>query len=400
MKWYNTLLLVGNSFSSFEGSWKMILKNNESVDNWGPHGRRILQLLATEGEASRERLHELSGLHRNLIGDAVRRLLDDGLVRMEEPAAQGRGRPQTPMVLDPTRRCVLGVAIDPKSISACPVNLLGQPVGAPTVCAVSRNSDRVQAAAKLISAKTTRARLAISVTITGIIDFENNLILESSAVKGKAKSLDPIHQSAGDSPLIVENDLHALAQYWRMTRNVPLNEDVLLIRLEVGAVGAALIIRGQPHVGCIHAASEIGHTRLPVETEECYCGNTGCLERIFDSDFARSLDGSQISLGQRIKSPTQDKALSRIIELVGLGIANAIQLIKPHRVLLASQYSRYANFKTPLVSSIRSQLLASLRNRISIDWWDLPSTDRSIIAAFPALNLFLSEQPITDYNSC
>ncbi len=378
----------------------MILKNNESLDNWGPHGRRVLQLLATEGEASRERLHELSGLHRNLIGDAIRRLLDDGLVCVGEPAAQGRGRPQTPMVLDPTRRCVLGVAIDPKSITACPVNLLGQPVETPTVYSVTRNSDRVQAAAKLISAKTTLARLAISVTITGIIDFENRMILESSAVRGKPKSLEPINQSAGDSPLIVENDLHALAQYWRMTRSVPLSEDVLLIRLADGAVGAALIIRGQPHVGCVHAASEIGHTRLPVETQECYCGKTGCLERIFDTEYARSLDGSTLSLEQRIKCPVNDEALTRIIELTGLGIANAIQLIKPHRVLLASQYSRHTKFKTAMVSTVRSQLLASLRDRISIDWWNLPSTDRSIIAAFPALNLFLSEQLVSDYNSC
>ena len=368
----------------------MILNDSQSVERWGLHGRRVLGLLATEGSASRERLHNLSGLHRSLVGETVRRLMDDGLVHVGQPRIKGRGRPQTPIALDPSRRVVLGIAIDPGSITVCRVNLLGNPIETPTVHMLTGGVDPIKLAAALIRELSHQSLLAISISVTGVIDAARSVILESSALSGAPVELRPLRNAARGIPLVLENDLHALAQHWRMRHDTEDHEDVLLVRLEDGAIGAAFIIQGRPHAGCVQAASEIGHTRLAIRTRRCYCGRRGCLERVFDSRFARDQDGVARTLAERVAvSGRWDTTMARIIDLLGLGIANAAQLTKPHRLVLVSQFSRSSRFRRRLLSVVRREMLASFRERVRLEWCDGPPPDRAVAAAHPALAMIL-----------
>jgi predicted NBD/HSP70 family sugar kinase len=377
----------------------VILNERRTFNDWGPHGKRVLGLLAKEGSASRERLHRLSGLHRNLIGDTVRRLMEDGLVHMGQPQVRGRGRPQTPVTLNPNRGSILGVAIEPGAVTANRINLLGKTIDAPTIRAIGNDDDPVAPATTLIREMSASPPLAIGVTVTGVIDVADDLLLESAVLRGVAADLRQLRDAAGDTPLILENDLQALAQHWRMREKIARDEDVLLVRLEDGAVGAAIVIQGQPHAGCVHAASEIGHTRLAIETRQCYCGRCGCLERIFDSDFANDLDGQSILLADRITADGNtaddklDATLGRVLDLVGVGIANAVQILRPHRLLLVSQYARSAALRKHLILAVQREMLASFRNRVKLEWWDGATQDRASVAAFPALALVLGEQP-------
>ena len=77
------------------------------------------------------------------------RLRDDGLVRPESPQVRGRGRPRTPVTLDAGRRHVLGVAIDPGQVSACCVNLLGEPLEPARTQRVAGPADPVAIAAEI-----------------------------------------------------------------------------------------------------------------------------------------------------------------------------------------------------------------------------------------------------------
>ena len=372
----------------------MILNADQPAERWGLHGRRVLGLLATNGPASRERLHSLSGLHRSLVGETVRRLMDDGLVRFGEPRIKGRGRPQTPIALDPARRTVLGMAIDPGEITTCRVNLLGNPTEAPAVQALDSSADPIKAAATLIRRLADPSLLAISISVTGVVDVTGGVILESSALPGTPVDLRPLRKAAGDIPLVLENDLHALAQHWRMLSATQDHEDVLLVRFEDGAVGAALIVQGRPHVGCVHAASEIGHTRLAVQTRRCYCGRRGCLERVFDSRFAFDQDGDPRTMTERVAGKDRlDDTMARIIDLLGMGIANAAQLTKPHRLVLVSRFAQGSRLRRRLLSVIRREMLASLRERIKLEWCDEPPPDRAVAAAQPALAMILGACP-------
>jgi predicted NBD/HSP70 family sugar kinase len=375
----------------------VILNRGDIMQSWGPHGRRILHLLSTAGPASREQLHQMTGLHRALVSDTVRRLIDDGLVRLGDPQIRGSGRPQTPIMLDDTRRSILGVAIEPGAVSACRVNLIGEALEEPVVRPRTRRDDPIDFAKSLIGQWFNPDLMAIGVSVTGVFDPDRGVMLESSALRNTPVDPQPLRDAAGAAPLILENDLHALAQHWSIHHDAHMHEDVLLVRLEDGAMGAAHLIGGRAHVGCVSAASELGHTRLAVKTRRCFCGHRGCLERIFDSRFAADQDGRSLTLEKRLATAGRlDSTMARIVDLVGLGIANAVQITKPHRVVLVSSHSARAAFRRRIATVIRREMLRSLRDHVRLQWWDGPSCAAAVVAAYPALALVFQDPAVSN----
>ena len=63
---------------------------------------------------------------------------------------------------------------------------------------------------------------------------------------------------------------------------------------------------------CI-AGNELGHTRFFVDTEKCYCGHPGCLERIFSTDFL-----------QRQGAPADVPLADQIARFDGSGMAASV----------------------------------------------------------------------------
>ena len=372
----------------------MLLQAGQTMQSWGPHARRVLQLLAVRGPASREQLHRMTGLHRALVTTTVRQLIDDGLVRLGDPQVRGSGRPQTPLLVDSKHRTILGVAIQPRMVSACRVGLTGQAINGPTTRTCAAREHPLEVAAELIQTIADSDTLAIGVSVTGVLDPRTGSVLESSALPDAPVDTTTLRSAAGEVPLVLENDLHALAQHWRLNHEPAADEDVLLVRLEDGAVAASLIVDGRTHVGCIGAANELGHTRMMVETRRCYCGHRGCLERIFDSRFAEDQDGRRLTLERRLAASGRlDPVMTRIADLLGLGIANALHLTKPHRLVLVSDPARATAFRRRLLSSIRRETLRSLRDHVRLEWWDGPTCVPAAVAAFPALALVFQDAP-------
>ena len=99
--------------------------------------------------------------------------------------------------------------------------------------------------------------------------------------------MEPLYEMAGDRPLVLENNMHALAAWWLLMHQAESDEDVLLVSIMDGQMGAALLIDGRPNRGCATGANEIGHMRFFVDTETCYCGHPGCLERVVSTEFMK-----------------------------------------------------------------------------------------------------------------
>src|SRR5207248_711724 len=110
---------------------------------------------------------------------------------------------------------------------------------------------------------------------------QSHEILFSSATPGLGRrSLKPLYEVASGMPIALENDVHAAAARWMLTHRSSEDQDVLLVGFDDGELGATMLIGGRANRGCVNSANELGHTRFFVETERCYCGHTGCLERI------------------------------------------------------------------------------------------------------------------------
>jgi glucokinase len=100
-------------------------------------------------------------------------------------------------------------------------------------------------------------------------------------------------------------------------------------------VGGGLTVGGRFHEGREGRAGEIGHVTIAEKGPACTCGNRGCLEA-----FVRE------ALGAR--------RLRRAGQLLGIGIANAIVLLAPDRVVVGGG-----------VGSVGERLLAPIRAEVT-----------------------------------
>jgi predicted NBD/HSP70 family sugar kinase len=212
----------------------------------------------------------------------------------------------------------------------------------------------------------------VGLTATGLVDPANRRILLSSAIPGEhLASLDDLLEVIGETPLVLENDMHALAARWLQEHHHDLGQDVLLVYLEDGQLGSALLVRGEPNWGCLVGGNELGHARLPVETARCYCGHTGCMERICSTDFVRRRGATASNLCECVMAfDGTEPAMAEMIELLATGLANAINFVRPHRVVLVSKFTRSGRFMESLMLAIRSRVMMALADRIQFHYWD------------------------------
>lgn len=331
---------------------------------------RTLALIRRRGPMSRSELSRDLGLRPNSVGAMVGDMMADGFLREGEAGAVGPGRPRTPLEIDPARRSLVGLAIQPDIVSGCRLNLLGQRIGPLLEQPVAGDDEPAQLAARLLDRLHTDGTLAIGVGAAGFVDPDTNTIVFSRlAAASRPIHLGPLRDRARNRPIVLDNDVHGLAAKWRLTHEPAAPEDVLLVWMRDGAIGASILIDGKPNRGCVLAGNELGHTRFFVDTEPCYCGHAGCLERICATDFLRR-HGCAKPLADAVATfDGRDDATNLMLRYLTAGIANAVNFLRPNRLVIASPLTRHAAFMNQLQRQITALLLSPIADRLRIDLW-------------------------------
>jgi predicted NBD/HSP70 family sugar kinase len=233
----------------------------------------------------------------------------------------------------------------------------------------------LSAARSLLKAHLNRDTLAVGISTPGFVDLAERTILVHPGFETRSPlSLAPLFKLAGKRPVILENDMHALTARWLLTQKTGQQDDILLVHFDDGEMGAALLVGGRPNRGCATGANELGHTRLPVQTERCFCGHTGCLERICSTAFLRRRPADTGTLHQRAAAyqGLNDPALDEVVRYLSLGFANAVNFSRVQRLVLVSSLLRYPAFLEALLKGVRSRLMGILAPRVEIEIWDQP----------------------------
>ena len=130
-------------------------------------------------------------------------------------------------------------------------------------------------------------------------------------------------------------------------------KSILMITLGTG-VGAGVVYNDRLLAGSNGAAGEVGHICVcPEETEECGCGNHGCLEQYCSATGISRL-AKLAGLGDITAKDVFDLAkagsdaalavVERSCDMLGRGIAAACAVIDPEAVVLGGGVSRAGEF--------------------------------------------------------
>lgn len=354
------------------------------------HEHELAALLFSHGPLSRRDIVERTGTHPTLVGNAASGLIRRRIAReVRSPAGAtstrpplGAGRPRLPLELDPAARHVVGLALRPGRVAAARLNLLGKPLPdsacAQTVSA-RNGSELTDAAARQLLQLLTPDTLAVGVTVPGIVDPDRrHLLLSAASPDTRGLDLSPLYQAAADVPVVLHNDMHALAARWQLTAHSPTDEDALLVYLADGSIGASLLIGGRPNRGCVIAAAELGHWQTGRPTEPCFCGRSGCLERVFSSQSLATPD-----LAAALAASPDPQGITTTL---AAALADSAHLVRPHRLVIASPLAGVTGFAAHLTRRLRGFLLPGLVDHIQIDWWPDPPLATADTAGFLALS--------------
>jgi predicted NBD/HSP70 family sugar kinase len=336
---------------------------------------------------SRRDLHEQTGIRPNTVGSDAALLLKEGILRECTTKSLGRGRPRVPLEIDPVRRHVIGIAIRPGHVEIGRLNLLGHLLDTPASRTAAQPSGIIAAVTELLEERIDEQTIGIGLSTPGFVDpIKKTILFSAMTSRAGVVSLKPAFDAAGRMPVVLENDMHALAARWLLTHQQAQVEDVLLTYIADGEFGSALLIDGRPNRGCVTGANELGHTRLPVETDICFCGHPGCLERIASTPFLNRLGPKNGTLAERAANfTTLDEPVKKMIEHVATGLANAMNFTRANRLVLVSELTRHQAFTKRLTGAIRERVLGEIMERTKIDVWDQPAARSAETAGWLAL---------------
>ncbi len=344
---------------------------------------QVLRLIRRHGPISRKEVSNFLELHPNIAGQLVGDMLESGIVREGLSDSLGRGRPRIPLEIDPDSRFMLAATINRDEVSACRINLLGQVSGNTLSKSIHHASCPAEVAAELLERLDSESTLGIGISALGFIDPEDSrtLLLSSVAAKGCSCDLSPLYDVVGGRPLVLENDMHALAAQWVLSHGDESPEHILLVSIRDGTLGAAVLVDGRPNHGGVAGCNELGHVKFFVDTEPCYCGQVGCLERICSSEFLR-LHGapSKTTLTKAVanmnKSPLPQ--MQKFMDYLGTGLANAVNFIRPDRLVIAGPLVQSHPFSRSLQQEVQENLLSPISDRLRIDFWPLADAQPSV----------------------
>ncbi|MEI3865724.1 ROK family transcriptional regulator [Microbacterium sp. CCNWLW134] len=243
----------------------------------------ILAQLGAHGAASRADLARTLNLSPALITQLVKQLIGEGLVAELEQAPSSGGRPARLLGLAASAGHAIGVKVGATHVALVEVGIAGRvirsaevPFDATASTFVLDLADRIQA---FIDAGDEVTLLGVGVAVPGTVDEPGNGVVECGVLGWNSIHLGEALRGAIGLPVVIENDVNALAVAERLYGIGRSHENFLVVTIGAG-IGAGIVVEGTVLRAASGGAGEIGHIPVADDGPLCSCGNLGCLEAV------------------------------------------------------------------------------------------------------------------------
>lgn len=351
----------------------------------------VLSEIRREGAAARVTIAEATGLSPATVTTVTAELLARGLIEEVEGAREGtgRGRPAVRLRLTPDALYVAGAKLSDQQLTVVILNFAGDVVGegaaempAPqiTLEAMAPLLDQALSRALAVGGLSEDDIAAIGLGVPGYVDAAARVCLWSPvllSVDAKAIDLGAALDARFACPTFVDNDanLATLAELWFGLGKG--RTDFLVVTIEHG-LGLGVVLDGRLFRGARGVGAEFGHTKVQPDGALCRCGQRGCVEA-YVADYALIRE-SRTALGHMNAAASVDDLLSRLFEraregdkaamsifqragrMLGLGLANLINIFDPPLLIISGERLRYEQFfSDETLTTLRANSLATSR---------------------------------------
>ena len=341
--------------------------------------REIVDILLLRDTVTRQELLEAVEIRPASLLDAVRLLVEQGL--LEEPERTGRhtGRKASPIRIRADAACIMGVELGLRNAHAVCLNARGEVLASRSrACPASMTHttarrlvlELVRQVRKDLG-KAARHLRGIGFADPGLANTATGTSVFAVGIKGwrDLPTAAWLRRGTGLEAAVYNAVMaRAFAEYVCGAR--PLPESLFEMELDVG-VGGGFIHQGEPFVGASACAMEVGHLIAKPDGRLCQCGNRGCLEAVAGWDGIRARMDDYAGNGVQTALLSEAFSLERFVECVhahdkparalaleisdwiGLAVSTVVAILNPRRIVF---HGALAGLGDLLVARVRDVL--------------------------------------------
>jgi len=367
----------------------------------------ILAYLGTSGGASRADLARALGVSPALMTQLVKDLISDGLVRELAMSPSSGGRPARLLGLVASAGRVVGMKVSKDHVAFVETELSGKVVRAQswpfTASSVTFLSTLVELVRAFRESDGDVPILGVGVGVPGSVDGQGSGVVDSSLLGWQQVPLGAVLSRELGVPVLVENNVNALAVAERLYGPGREHADFLVVTIGEG-VGAGFVTGGAVVRGSRGGAGEIGHIAAVADGPRCTCGNHGCIEALIGEEaLVAHARLSGVIPPEATMSDLQDRAdsgnaLAQDIfrgagQPLGRIVAGLVQVLDPEIVIVSGEGTRAWNhWKPGFEPSFRGALTSDRRSiPVIVESWDDESWARGAAALVASTPFYSGE---------
>lgn len=358
------------------------------------HNRSIiLNAIKSHGDISRAEIARLTGLSPATVSAITAELIKENLVLEHAEGDSSGGRPPILLRLNPHGGFVVGIKVTEHLLIGALTDLTASVMAKQVLTLPDHTLEDVLAGiaeliTRLLHAGGVRKKqlLGVGIGLAGVVDGHRGVLKHSPIFGWSEVPLRDLLQSRLRIPVYVDNDVNTLTLSEKWFGTARTVENFLVITLGRG-VGMGIVVQGQIYRGHGGGAGEFGHTVVDPQGPACACGGRGCLETLIaDPGLLRQAQeawqrGELRQPVGRIEelvalAEAGDEGARRIFaragELLGLQIANLINIFDPEMIIIGGEGTRNGEWLfAPMRQAIARYVMPGLRNdaEIRIDPW-------------------------------
>ena len=242
---------------------------------------KIVNYIINRESTSKVEISKELNLSMPTVLSNVKDLLEKGIIIETGEYESTGGRKAKSIGINPSYRYAMGIVITANHLGMVLVNLKYEIVKSERirlkfVSDMSYCSQVADFAAKFLDhmndAEQKEKLLGVGISIPGIINQEQKLVIKSHALKLENYSLSFLEQ-AFSVPVYFSNDANAAM----MAEDMNIYQNAIYLSLNQ-TLGGAFCIGGNLFSGENQKAGEFGHMILVPQGRKCYCGKSGCAD--------------------------------------------------------------------------------------------------------------------------
>ncbi|WP_435298809.1 ROK family protein [Timonella sp. A28] len=242
----------------------------------------VLALLGQRGALSRADIARILDVSPATITQVTKEFLAKGIIEEQASVPSAGGRPARLIGLAQDAGGAIGVKVAAQHVEIVTVAIDGEITSAahhPYDATADNAIEELCTLLKTQLSQFTGKLLGIGIGIAGNVNSQESGIVNAPTLGWKEAKLGPTLRNTFGVPVLVENDVNALAVAERLYGTGQRYNSFLTVTIGRG-IGCGMIVDGALHRGAAGGAGEIGHLPTAIDGPLCDCGAYGCLEAL------------------------------------------------------------------------------------------------------------------------